>query len=307
MNRIDNNVLVTGATGFLGRHVIRELRRYGYAVSAMVREIADARLDPSVRLVQGDLNVHEPYARLCIGYTTVIHLAAFIPPSWTDASLAAPLLERNALATLHLAQAAHKAGVRRFIYATSGNVYRHGSVTPTEDDPVFPSTFATYYLASKLAGEIYVEHLRLVQGLSSITLRLSSIFGPGMPTNSAVSQFMSAARKGDVLQVRDGGLATYDLVYVEDVVGAIINSINCDQPGIYNVGSGVASTVADIARAAISQYPDTGASINLFPVVGTPFPGFPALCIDRARSGLGFSPRSLAAGLAAMREAVKPY
>lgn len=294
-------VLVTGATGFVGRHTVRELAARGWQIDAMVRQPPTLALGAQVRTVRGELGVHDGYADLMSECAAVVHVAAFIPESWTDSSQADTLLQRNALATLRLAEAAIAAGVKRFIYVTSGNVFAPGIDQPREDSPIYPIARATYYLSSKALGEMYVEHLRRIRGLNAVILRVTSVYGPGMPSSSVVAQFMTAARDGSVLEVRDGGIPAYDLLYVEDAAKLIVQALEGGSPGVYNAGGGCAYSVEEIARAAISAFEGTGARLLIVPHHGEPVPGFPALAIDRARATWNFNPRTLAEGLSAMR------
>ncbi len=305
MTQSPRRVLVTGATGFIGTHVVRALLSAGWAVDAMVREPPSRSFGPGVRLVPGNLDSPDQFSALVSGTSAVVHLAAFLPPSWVDSLHADTLVRRNALATLRLAESTLEVGGRRFVYVSSGNSFAPGVENPTEDCPLYPVARATYYLASKVLGEFYVEHLRRTLGLDAVTLRITSTYGDGMPPSAVVARFMSAAARGGTLDVRDGGVPTYDLVYVGDVVAAIVRAASSSPAGVYNVGGGRAYTVAEIASAAAAVYEERRPCVRIVPPDGPPAPGFPSLSIDRARAAWQYEPTPLAVGLASMRCALE--
>ena len=136
-------VLVTGASGFVGGHVVRALLTAGFEVDAMVRQPPSKPQWDGVRLVSGDLDRPDGFAALVEECTAVVHLAAFLPPSWVDSAHADALVRRNGLATLRLAEAVLAAGVDRFVYVAAGNAYAPSAVRPTEESSLYPVARAT--------------------------------------------------------------------------------------------------------------------------------------------------------------------
>src|SRR6478752_7600631 len=134
-------LLVTGAGGFLGRHVVAAVADR-YAVVAMVntRPLPDELASQCDRIVQADVCDRDAVARALDGADLVCHLAAYVPADHTDATVAERCVQTNALATLDLARAALAAGTRRFVYAAAGTVYAPSDRPATEDDPAVPVT-----------------------------------------------------------------------------------------------------------------------------------------------------------------------
>ena len=249
----------------------------------------------------GDITDAKLLASLIEASDTICHLAAFIPTNQEDLAQAAKCMEINGVATLQLAHLAARQPGRRFIYLSGANAYAPmlNSAPLPESHALYPSGFASYYLTSKMAGEIFVEHFRIARELDAISLRVSTPYGPGMPNKSVVHRFMTNAIAGAPLEVLDGGLSTFDFIYLDDVIEAIAKSIETGPAGVYNVGSGVATSLLDLARAVADAFPDRKLSVSVRPP-GNPAsmrPNFAAIDPTKMTGTWSVTPRPLAAGL----------
>jgi UDP-glucose 4-epimerase len=228
---------------------------------------------------------------------TICHVAAHIPANYRSPESAEACAVLNALGTLETLRAAQDAGARRFVHFSSGNIYSPGSDFVDENAPTYPAARASYYLASKLCGEIYVEHARLTQQLDTTVLRVASVYGPGMVSRGLLPTFAARLISGQSISVNDGGRYQVDLVHVEDVVEAALLAALADTNGIFNVGSGERSTTLDVARAMVHALELSEDKIVVEPPSGPTDLGFSTLNVDRAKHYLGFSPRNLDAGI----------
>lgn len=291
-------VLVTGGAGMVGRHVIAKLLSRGVRVLALVRasELTPASRTARLTIRQGNICDAACVSDLIREVDAVCHLAAYIPIDFEDPSEAEVCLQVNALATLRLALAANARGIR-FVWCSSAQAYQHSVSAVDEQAPLFPVERATYYLASKLIGELYVEHLRRRDGLAAITFRVGSCFGPGAPAASVVSHFMRNAMAGRDLQIRDGGIPRYDFVYVEDVAELLTKGLESGEPGIYNAGSGVATSVLELARAVRSIVSDRRFEIEVAPSGNAVPASFSPLSMTKAKIQWGHEPTPLLRGL----------
>ena len=298
-------VLVTGAGGFLGRALTRALVQAGHFVTGLVRRPIDIPPNDRLRWVQGDIADLNLLAPLVEQSDAVCHLAAFIPSNQEDLAQARTCMEVNALATLHLADLVAQKSGRRLVYLSGSNAYAQPreSAALAESHALYPCGFASYYLTSKVAGEVFVEHLRMTRGLEAISLRVSTPYGPGMPAKSVVHRFMTNAIAGLPLEVWDGGLSTFDFVYVDDVIEVIVNAVGSGPAGIYNVGSGVATSLLDLARAVADAFPERKIPIDVRPPSNPPAlrPNFPAIDPSKILGMWSLKPRPLAGGLADFR------
>jgi UDP-glucose 4-epimerase len=292
-------VLVTGAGGFLGRRLVPALCGAGWDVlgvsrpgRAMIPEIRTIELDLEE---QAEVGGFEKLDAFVPHLDAVCHLAAFIPPRQDDAQHASRCLRMNALLTLQLARWATGKGCR-FLYTSTANMYNRSGMQPeppaNERESIYPSARACFYFASKLAGELFVEHVRRTLGLSAVILRIASVFGPGMPEKCGAARFLAAAAAGGVLDVW-GGKARQDWVHVDDVVTAIVAALHSGDQGVYNVASGESHTVLEFAQLAAEVYSDTRPTIQVLPVEPPEDLGFRPLSIEKAQQAWGFFPRRL--------------
>ncbi|MEZ4240545.1 MAG: NAD-dependent epimerase/dehydratase family protein [Myxococcota bacterium] len=163
-----STVLVTGATGKVGSRLARRLARRGDRVRALVRDAARADLGDSVALAVGDLLDPPSLAAAVEGVDVVMHCAAFFRGATPEQAHAV-----NDGGTRHLAEAARAAGVRRFVFTSTGLVYGPKDALVDEDAECTPTAA---YPVSKLAAERY---LLGVEGLDVRILRLPFVYGDG--------------------------------------------------------------------------------------------------------------------------------
>lgn len=300
-------VLVTGSSGFLGQRLVPALSAAGWNVFGISR--SGSKTNQGIRTIELDLESHaesggfEAIEALVPHLDVVCHLAAFIPPRQDDATYASKCFRVNALLTLQLAQWAARKGCR-FLYASTANMYAWNAMQPEkpahEDEPISPTARACFYLVSKLGGELFLEHVRRTLGLSTTTLRIASIFGPGMPEKSCAARFLSAAAAGGTLDVW-GGKALHDWVHVDDVVAAILAVLQSGAQGVYNIGSGESHSVLGFAKLASEVYSDSRPTIRVRQTDGTEDLGFRPVSIEKARQAWGFSPRGLVESIRSYR------
>ena len=300
-----SSLAITGANGFIGRHLTKAALARGWSVRALSRNTDWLRsLPPNDNLTihQCDLTSSQD-PQILAGVDVVCHLAAYVPPDHDDPSYAQGCFLNNALGTQNLLEAARQADRIHFIYYSGGNSYVHKDRMVHESDPLFPSRQAVYYLASKLVGDMFCEHYRLVHNQQTTTLRLSSVYGPGQATG-VIPKFVQRLSAGLPIQIHDRGRYTVDLVFVEDVIQATWQVIEHSASGIYNIGSGQSHSILEVAQI-IAEF--TCASPDLLQVqphnVAMPS-GFSGLDVTKARTELGYDPTPLRAGLKRFVESV---
>jgi UDP-glucose 4-epimerase len=158
-----------------------------------------------------------------------------------------------ATGTLHVLDAARRAGVRRVVYAASSSAYGiPAGEVQTEDDPLRP---LSPYAAAKLAGELYTQAFSASFGIETVCLRFFNIFGPRQrpdsPYSGVIALFANAMSKGRAPTVHGDGLQTRDFTYVADVVQALTKA--AASAGVsgqtFNVGTGRRVTILDLVAA----------------------------------------------------------
>ena len=284
-------VLVTGGSGFIGRHVVRALLDDGHDVF-----VADRNPHPDVATVVGELEDAEIRAQAVTdGIEVVVHLAA---ETSVLGSVQHPARVHrvNVDVTGALLELARERGVDTFVMASTNAVVGAYDGTFTEQVPLRP---LTPYGATKAAAEMLLSGYAGAYGLRAPTLRLTNVYGPGMKDkDSFVPRMLKAAARDAGVQVYGDGRQRRDLVYADDVARAFATAVG--DPGWPSgptiVGSGTSVTVLEMLEAARSA---TGRAI---PAEHVPAKDgeMPAVVVDvsRARS-LGLEPTvSLADGMA---------
>jgi UDP-glucose 4-epimerase len=246
------HLLVTGGAGFIGAHSARALLGRGHRVT-VVDDLSHGRREAVPKgadLVVLDIRAPELIPLFdARRFDAVLHLAAQMD---VRKSVADPLYDAsiNVLGTLNLLEAARRAGVKRFVFASSGGaVYGEQDAFPaTESHPRRP---ASPYGVSKLCGEEYLAHYALVHGMSTLALRYANVYGPGQDPHGeagVVAIFLNKLLAGETATINGDGLQTRDYVYVGDVAQANLLGIESSTTGALNIGTGIETTVVELAK-----------------------------------------------------------
>jgi UDP-glucose 4-epimerase len=297
-------VVVTGATGVLGAHVVRRLIERGQRVVAV-----SSRADPAllgdvrdaVRLQRCDicdgaavravLRQHRP--------SVVIHLAALMPAVCREDPVRA--VGVNVTATAGLYAAAAEAGVHRFVYASSKSAY--GPQLPAEYGPpeyrpipeCLPANPRWVYDVTKRAGEMMIEAQRRLGGPEATSLRFATIYGPGKGARyggaSALSSLIQAAIEGGSFRLARGGDQVDDVIWVGDAAEGVVSAALCSRPvqRLYNIATGTGTSIREFARRVGAVCPQASIEVGSGLHYMGPEPTYGVLDVARARADLGFS------------------
>jgi UDP-glucose 4-epimerase len=252
-------VVVTGGAGFIGTHLARELLARGFRVRAfdnlyrpVQRALDELGRSNRFELVEGDVRYRDSLARGLVGADLLVHLAALsINKSVVDQTES---LEVNLLGSQRTFEAAMDAGVRRVVFGSSASVYGEPTRLPMgEDDPLRP---ATPYCLSKLAAEHLLQFYGRQRGLSWMALRYFNVYGPDQKTQayytSVVLTFIRRLLTGEPPVIQGSGDQGMDFVHVADVARATADALTSEEGNhVINIGSGEATTIADLARMLI--------------------------------------------------------
>ncbi len=254
--------LVTGAAGFIGSSLVKELVRAGERVRALDRREDFSLIEGLAGVEQVVADVRDPVevGVACRGVEVVLHHAALVSvPVSIDEPRECDAI--NAGGTVTLLDAAHRSGVRRFVLASSAAVYGDAPELP-KNETMLPRPRSPY-AASKLAAELYLETYAALHGIETVSLRYFNVFGPGQRPEgayaAAIPRFCAAALKGERITVYGDGEATRDFCYVSDVVRA--NLLAASVPARLagerlNVATGRTATInqiVDAVRAAVGH------------------------------------------------------
>jgi len=260
------NILITGATGKVGNRLAARLARRGDHVRALVRDLARAAsLGEHVELVKGDLLDARSLDDAVRGVDAVVHCAAFFRGATPEQAH-----QTNDLGTRHLAAAARKASVKRFVFTSTGLVY--GPNEGRLADEEHPCAPVPGYPASKLAAE---RALFAVDGLDVRVLRLPFVYGDGDPHIEEVVPMMRTFPSEQRMSIG----------HHADVGQAVERILDAPTPSfrVYNVVDDEAPTLATLFASVGAAPPDgsNAAAARAFDV---------RLDGRRIRDDLGFRP-----------------
>jgi len=241
-------VLVTGGAGFIGSHVAEGLRRLGWQVEALdnLSTGDPANLPGDVPLHVADLRSDEEINGVfaATGFDFVVHCAA---QTSVERSMKSPALDHavNVGGTQRLLKAALESGVQRFVLISSGGAI-YGDTEAAADEDTMPAP-RSYYGLDKYAAEEFVR----ASGVPSAILRPSNVYGPRQRADAeggVVAIFHSRLRGDQPLQVHGDGRQTRDFVHVSDVTSAVIAALSAEDDVLWNVASGEATTILQLAE-----------------------------------------------------------
>ena len=258
-------ILLTGGAGFIGSHLAESLLERGDEVVALdnfdpfyAPSLKDANLDelarwPGFCLVRGDIRDQRLLQRLFESddFDAVVHLAARagVRPSIDEPDT---YVDVNLRGTTVVLESARLAGVRRAVVASSSSVY--GADSPR---PFHPSARAdrpvSTYAATKRAAELLCEAFASLHSMSIVSLRYFTVYGPRQRPDMAISRFIRAIDRGEVVARFGDGRAVRDYTYVSDAVAATVAALDATadgQPGhrIFNVGESRTCSLDELLR-----------------------------------------------------------
>ncbi len=304
-----SRILVTGAAGFIGSHVVDHLLADGGIVWGLdnfdnfySREIKESNLEgalphPNFELVEGDLRdellLHTLFREG--QFDAVIHLAA---KAGVRPSISAPdeYYDCNVMGTVRLLEAMRRYDVTSLVFASSSSVYgsRVGSGRFSESDPVDEPI--SPYAATKRAGELLCHTFWHLHGFSCHCLRFFTVYGPRQRPDLAIRKFASAIGSGDPITLYGDGTAKRDFTYIDDTVAGILASLRkvlqtAKEPAfqIVNLGAGRTVSVNELVYLLAEAMEATPILKNLPPQPGD----VPETWADisKARDVLGYAPK----------------
>ena len=226
-------VLVTGATGFLGKYVVEELVEHGYQVRAFGRNrtIGQSLVNASVTFIQGDLTNQEDLTKACQEMDMVVHAGALstVWGPWED------FYQTNVLGTKYVLEACREAKIERLVYVSSPSIYAapRDQLDIKESDAPQENRLNNY-IRSKLASE---KLFKDYPDVSSVILRPRGLFGIG--DTSILPRVLNLSQKIGIPLIGDGR-QLMDMTCVENVALAIRLALETPQAAgeVYNITNG---------------------------------------------------------------------
>jgi UDP-glucose 4-epimerase len=280
-------LLVVGGAGFVGSNLVRHALEEGASRVLVVDNLLSAEPenlpdDPRVQLVEASIADDEVLAALRDEFDYVFHLATY---HGNQSSIADPIADHdnNLITTLKLFERVKDfRRLRKVVYSASGctlaphNVY--DEATPTTEDGPVPLDLDSPYQISKVVGEFYSVYYHRQHGLPAVRARFQNVYGPGeilgagrwrgTPATvwrNVTPTFIYRALKDFPLRLDNGGVASRDFVFVEDVTRGLLLCATHGKPGdVYNLASGLETTVRGLAELVL-ELSGSGSQLELGP------------------------------------------
>jgi len=256
------SILVTGGAGLIGSATIDLLLQTRSPARIVVLDnlvrgsqanLEGPLADPRVRLVRGDIRDAAAVRETVRGMDVVVHFAALrITACAADPREA---MEVMCDGTFNVVEAAHGAGVRKVLAASSASVYGLADTFPTAEDH-HPYNNRTWYGASKVMLEGLLRSYRMMYGLPYAALRYFNVYGPRMDIHGKYTEvlirWMERIAAGQPPLILGDGHQTMDFVYIEDVARANLLALESDfEDDVFNVASGTETSLRELATALL--------------------------------------------------------
>jgi UDP-glucuronate 4-epimerase len=228
-------VLVTGAAGFIGSHLVEALVAQGdevmgvdnfdpfYPRAMKERNLAEVGKPPGFGFREQDMLDVRGMVPLLTPDTVIVHLAA---KAGVRPSLADPVgyARANVTGTAAVIEAARQAGVSRFVFGSSSSVYGDSTPVPFREDAVATEPVSPY-AATKRAGELFLSSVAPIYGLRAASLRFFTVYGPRQRPDLAIHSFARKMVEGRTLTLFGDGTQARDYTYCDDIIAGVLAAI----------------------------------------------------------------------------------
>jgi dTDP-glucose 4,6-dehydratase len=254
-------VLVTGAGGFIGSHLVEALVRAGAEVRAFVRynsrndygwlEDAGPDVRGEIEIFRGDLTNPEAVARALESRGRVLHLGALIPIPYSYVH-PREFVAANVVGTLNVLEAARRVEVERIVHTSTSEVYGTPLSVPIPETA--PLNAQSPYAATKVGADQLVSSYHASFDLPVVIARPFNTFGPRQSARAVIPTIVSSALSQDEITL-GSTTPTRDFLYVEDTVQGLMR---CAQAGevegeVINLGTGREIAIGDLAALILSE------------------------------------------------------
>jgi UDP-glucuronate 4-epimerase len=228
-------ILVTGAAGFIGSHLVEALVGQGHEVTGIdnfdpfypramkERNLTEIGPRPGFRFRELDLLDVPGMRSLLTPDTVIVHLAAKagVRPSLEDP---VGYARANVTGTAALAEAARQSGVSRFVFGSSSSVYGDSTPVPFREDAVAVVPVSPY-AATKRAGELFLTSVAPIYGFKAVSLRFFTVYGPRQRPDLAIHAFTRKMVEGRTLTLFGDGTQARDYTYCDDIIAGVLSAI----------------------------------------------------------------------------------
>jgi len=259
MNIEGAKILVTGGCGLIGSTTIDQLLRedvakiviYDNLVRGSMHNVAEILKDKRVELVKADIRDVDAIRRASEGMDAVIHMAAIRITACADNPREA--MEVMCNGSFNVVEAAHLAGVKKIVAASTASIYGLADSFPTTEKD-HPYNNRTWYGASKIMLEGLLRSFNDMYGTDYVAFRYFNVYGPRMDIHGKYTEvlirWMERIDAGLPPLILGDGKTSMDFIYIEDIARANVAGLKSDvSDEVFNVASSVETTLNDLAEA----------------------------------------------------------
>jgi GDP-D-mannose 3',5'-epimerase len=267
-------VLVTGAGGFIGHHLVTYLKRRGYWVRGVDRKYPEYTEIDADEFELRDLRRWDECLLAARGVDQVYALAADMGGMGFISSNHATILRNNALINLHTIEAARLQGVSRYLYSSSACIYPEhlqvdADVAPLKEEDAYPANPQDAYGWEKLVSERLCRYYADEFGMHTRIVRFHNVYGPygtydggREKAPAALCRKVAMAQPGEAIEVWGDGKQTRSFCYIDDCVEGLYRLMQSDYPEPLNLGTEDMVTINELARLVIAVAGKPGVTVR---------------------------------------------
>jgi GDP-D-mannose 3',5'-epimerase len=270
---VTKRILVTGAGGFIGHHLVRRLKTDGHWVHGVDIKRPEFEPSPADEFAILDLRYEDNcFQATCEDIDEVYNLAADMGGIGYITAYHADIARNNILINAHMLDASRQNGVKRFLFSSSACVYaqskqKNADVLPLREEDAYPADPEPGYGWEKLFAEELCKYYSHDYGLSTRVVRFHNVYGPlgtyeggKEKAPAAISRKVAMAADGGEIEVWGDGQQTRSFMYVDDCVEGLIRLMASNYSQPLNLGTdelvtidGLVDMVAEIAGKSVSK------------------------------------------------------
>lgn len=279
-------VLVFGAGGFVGRHLIKGLLRRGYEITGIYKDNYDIVDDKKFHQIILNITKDEDFNKLERSFDCVFNVSAYVPSKNNAIGEDSKCFLVNGIGTNNILRFVLSSNIPIFIHSSSASVYGNPNIIPIgENDTLRPDSI---YGISKRFGEELCEMYARKYKLNVILFRYPSVYGGDCKQNTVLPLLVNKALKNEDITLMGNGLRSQDFVYIDDVVSANLLAAEKKRAGIYNIGSGKETSMITLAKEIIKL---TGSKSEIIFNKNVKKENYRMLLdISKAKNELGYAP-----------------
>ncbi len=271
-----SKILVTGGAGLIGSTTIDQLLANEKPAEIVIldnmsrgttRNLESALKDERVKLIQGDIRDKDLVYKVTEGMDAVVHMAAIrITACAADPREAMEVMNDG---TFNVIDAAHKAGVKKVLAASSASILGLADTFPTTEDH-HPYNNRTWYGASKIMLEGLLRSYNDMYGLNYVAMRYFNVYGPRMDVEGKYTEvlvrWVQRINQGIPPLILGDGTTSMDFIYIEDLARANVLGLKSDATDeVFHIASGVETSLNELAATTMKVM---GAPADMRPEYG---------------------------------------